>query len=347
MESCWIEAMQEELNEFERLEVWELLPRPYHVMIITLKWAYKVKLDELGDPENPNHVYKLKKALYGLKQALRAWYELLSSFLISQKFSKGTIDPTLFIKREGKDILLMSMMGKLSFFLGLQISQSPRGIFLNQSKYAIESLKNMYSKNSCIALTTFVDADHAGYQDTRRSTFDITTRDEKWVPTKERVKISTTNVRLETTVLQKEQTFQVIIDVIKISTCYKAFTISAELPKIFMQQFWYTVKKVKGTNSYEFHLANKKCLVDAEVFRKILDICPRVQGEEFLEVLDDDSTLTFLIDLGYKGPLYKYSSMSVDHMHQPWGTLAAIINNCLSGKSASNDRLRKSKSDIL
>ncbi|GKB76606.1 retrovirus-related pol polyprotein from transposon TNT 1-94, partial [Tanacetum coccineum] len=123
------------------------------------------------DLENPNHVYKLKKVLYGLKQAPRAWYDLLSSFLLSQKFTKGTIDPTLFARREGKDILLvqiyvddivffstkpdlcesfskvtcskfkMSMMGKLIFFLGLQISQSPIGIFLNQSKYALESLK--------------------------------------------------------------------------------------------------------------------------------------------------------------------------------------------------------------
>ncbi|GKD11399.1 retrovirus-related pol polyprotein from transposon TNT 1-94 [Tanacetum coccineum] len=48
MESCWIEAMQEELNEFEHLEVWELIPRPDHVMIITLMWIYKVKLDKLG-----------------------------------------------------------------------------------------------------------------------------------------------------------------------------------------------------------------------------------------------------------------------------------------------------------
>nr|GEZ85182.1 retrovirus-related Pol polyprotein from transposon TNT 1-94 [Tanacetum cinerariifolium] len=47
-QSCWIEAMQEELNEFERLEVWELVPRPDKVMLITLKWIYKVKLDELG-----------------------------------------------------------------------------------------------------------------------------------------------------------------------------------------------------------------------------------------------------------------------------------------------------------
>nr|GEV60319.1 DNA-directed DNA polymerase [Tanacetum cinerariifolium] len=47
-ESCWIKAMLEELNEFEQLEVWELFPRPYRVMIITLKWIFKVKLDELG-----------------------------------------------------------------------------------------------------------------------------------------------------------------------------------------------------------------------------------------------------------------------------------------------------------
>nr|GFC01416.1 hypothetical protein [Tanacetum cinerariifolium] len=47
-QSCWIKAMQEELNEFERLEVWELVPRPDQVMVITLKWIYKVKLDELG-----------------------------------------------------------------------------------------------------------------------------------------------------------------------------------------------------------------------------------------------------------------------------------------------------------
>nr|GEX62470.1 hypothetical protein [Tanacetum cinerariifolium] len=47
-QSYWIEAMQEELNEFERLEVWELIPRPDKVMVITLKWIYKVKLDEMG-----------------------------------------------------------------------------------------------------------------------------------------------------------------------------------------------------------------------------------------------------------------------------------------------------------
>nr|GEX54384.1 putative reverse transcriptase domain-containing protein [Tanacetum cinerariifolium] len=183
-ESCWIEAMKEEPNEFKRLKVWELVPRPDQVMIITLKWIYKVKLDELGgvlknkahlvargyrleegidfeeyfapvarleairifiafaahmnmvfyqmdvktvflngilceevyvsqpdeflDPDNPNHVYKLKK-----------------------KFTKGTVNPTLFVRRKGKDILL-----------------SPTGILLNQSKYALESLKK-YGMETC------------------------------------------------------------------------------------------------------------------------------------------------------------------------------------------------------
>ncbi|GKD07576.1 hypothetical protein Tco_1187261, partial [Tanacetum coccineum] len=128
-------------------------------------------------------------------------------------------------------------------------------------------------------------------------------RDEKWVPFSERVKVSSTNVRLETIVPQKEDTFHVVIDLVKNSSCFKVFTISADVPEIFMQQFWI-----------------------------ILDICPRVEGVNFTNVPDDDTTLAFLIKLGYKGPLYKHTNMFVDHMHQPWRTLAAIINKCLSGR---------------
>ncbi|GJV36748.1 hypothetical protein Tco_1409225 [Tanacetum coccineum] len=180
-----------------------------------------------------------------------------------------------------------------------------------------------------------------------QKTQQVSTRDEKWIPSAKRVKISSTNIRLETTVPQKEETFQVIINIIKNSMCLKAFTISADVPEIFMQQFWYTNKKVPNTNSYEFLFANKKCIVNVEVFRTILDICPRVEGVDFANVPDDDTTLTFLTDLGYKGPLNRHTNMFVDHMHQPWRTLAAIINKCLSGKTASNDKLQKSRIDIF
>nr|GEY58436.1 uncharacterized mitochondrial protein AtMg00810-like [Tanacetum cinerariifolium] len=114
-----------------------------------------------------------------------------------------------------------------------------------------------------------------------------------------------------------------------------------------IDQFWYTIKKVQDTDSYEFLLANKKCTVNAEVYRTILNICPRVEGEDFTDVPNDDTAPTFLIDLSYKGPLNMHTNMFVDHMHQPWRTLAAIINKCLSGKTTSNDKLTKSRIDIL
>ncbi|GJY05579.1 retrovirus-related pol polyprotein from transposon TNT 1-94 [Tanacetum coccineum] len=230
LKPSWIDAMQEEIHEFERIQVWELVPCPDKVMLIKLKWIYKVKIDEFGrvlknkarlvtqgfkqedgidfeesfalvarieairifiantanknmtifqmdvktsfltgeleeevyvsqperfvDQDDPSHVYKLKKALYGLKQEPRAWYNMLSSFLISENFSKGAVNPTLFTRKVGNDLLLvqiyvddiilastntamcnefanlmttkfkMSMMGQMEFFLGLQISQN-------------------------------------------------------------------------------------------------------------------------------------------------------------------------------------------------------------------------------
>nr|GEU50229.1 hypothetical protein [Tanacetum cinerariifolium] len=244
-EPSWINAMQEKIHEFKRLQVWELVPVLKNKAILVAKgfmqedgidfeesfspvegieairifianaanknmtiFQIDVKTDfingELKDevyvsqPEGfvdqkyPSHVYKLKKALYGLKQAPRAWYDMLSSFFISQHFSKGVVDPTLFTWKAGNDLFL---------------------------------------------------------------------------------------------------------------------------------QFWYSIKKVQGINSYEFLLANKKCTVNGEVFRIILNICLRVKRVDFTDVPYDDTALTFLINLGYKGPLYKHTNMFVDHMHQPWRTL--------------------------
>nr|GEU38743.1 retrovirus-related Pol polyprotein from transposon TNT 1-94 [Tanacetum cinerariifolium] len=68
--------------------------------------VYFSQPDGFVDTDNANHVYKLKKALYGFKQASRVWYDMLSSFMISQDFFKGSVDPTLFIWRESKELVL-------------------------------------------------------------------------------------------------------------------------------------------------------------------------------------------------------------------------------------------------
>ncbi|GJX56258.1 putative ribonuclease H-like domain-containing protein [Tanacetum coccineum] len=123
------------------------------------------------DPDFPDRVYKVEKALYGLHQAPRAWYETLSTYLLENRFQRGHIDKTLFIKRDQGDILIvqvyvddiifgstkkklclefekmmhkkfqMSYMGELTFFLGLQVKQKEYGIFISEDKYMTEILK--------------------------------------------------------------------------------------------------------------------------------------------------------------------------------------------------------------
>ncbi|GKD52999.1 retrovirus-related pol polyprotein from transposon TNT 1-94, partial [Tanacetum coccineum] len=268
-DSSWIESMQDKVNQFKRLDVWELVECPISRNIIAVKWIWKNKTDventiirnksrlvskgyrqeeginfkesftpvlrleavrifmayaahknfpiyqmdvktaflngplkeevcvrqpaEFVDPDFPNHAYHLKKAMYGLKQAPRAWYDKLSIFLIEHHFIKGIADPTLFTRRHEDDILLvqiyvddinfgstklvfakrfeklmkdkfeMSTIGEMKFFLGLQVHQSPRGIFICQSQYTMDLLKkHMMEKCDTICTpmaTTKLDAD--------------------------------------------------------------------------------------------------------------------------------------------------------------------------------------------
>ncbi|GJS75262.1 putative ribonuclease H-like domain-containing protein [Tanacetum coccineum] len=81
------------------------------------------------DPQFPDKVYKLEKALYGLHQAPRAWYETFSTYLLENRFRRGTIDKTLFIKKDKGDILLV------------QLKQKDDGIFISQDKYVADILK--------------------------------------------------------------------------------------------------------------------------------------------------------------------------------------------------------------
>nr|GFB07911.1 retrovirus-related Pol polyprotein from transposon TNT 1-94 [Tanacetum cinerariifolium] len=205
-DSAWIESMQEELHQFDRLDVWELVDRPLCTNIINLKWLWKNKRDEdntvirnksslvakgyaqkegvdfeesfapvarleairlfiayaahksftiyqmdvktvflygplkeevyvnqpdgFVDPYHPDKVYRLKKALYGLKQAPRVWYDELSKFLLSKRFFKG-----------------------------IQIHQSPHGIFINQAKYGQQILVK-HGMTSCDGICTLMATKH-------------------------------------------------------------------------------------------------------------------------------------------------------------------------------------------
>ncbi|GKE15823.1 retrovirus-related pol polyprotein from transposon TNT 1-94 [Tanacetum coccineum] len=130
-----IEAMPEELNEFERLEVWELIPCPDKVMVITLKWIYKVKLNKVGG------------ILKNMARLVARGYHQEEGIDFEESFAP--VDRLDAIRIFLAYAAHMNMIVQWhSARRRLQISQSPRGVFINQSKYALESLKKFGTKSS-------------------------------------------------------------------------------------------------------------------------------------------------------------------------------------------------------
>ncbi|GJT35512.1 hypothetical protein Tco_0925931 [Tanacetum coccineum] len=128
-----------------------------------------------------------------------------------------------------------------------------------------------------------------------------------------RLKIGKCNLRLSSDVISKEATLQVVYDVLKLTSFYKAFQVSADVPEIYMQEFW--------ASAY-------------------------VHNRSFEEPPLEKEILAFLASLGHSGEIRKITDVNVNKLHQPWRSFAAVINKCLSGKP-SYDSLRLSQAQIL
>nr|GEX08525.1 hypothetical protein [Tanacetum cinerariifolium] len=326
IQSCWIEAIQKELNEFEHLEVWELMPRPDKVMIITLKWIYKVKLDDLGG------ILKNKAQLVARDYRQEEGIDFEESFAPVARleairiFIVFTAHMNMVVYQ--MDMKTMFLNGKISFFLELWISQSPKGIFINQSKYALESLKK-YDFDSCDLVdtpmmekskldedkegktvdpshchgmidTSFIlhpvnltynllyacvpGADHAGCQDTRRSTSGQS--------------ISTSDITLSRNMLRTR-----------------------------------TMDITRGQQ-----IALDDTLVALPTDSRLA---------KFEEPPFEEAILMFLKDLVHSKYIKVITDVNVNKLHQPWRSFAAVISKCLSGESTGYDSLRLSQAQIL
>nr|GEV94245.1 hypothetical protein [Tanacetum cinerariifolium] len=120
--------------------------------------------------------------------------------------------------------------------------------------------------------------------------------DNALVPPEKRLKIKRCNARIAFSKTQREETYQVTLEALKLSPCYPAFVITAEVPQIYMHQFLNIITKIRDTNAYSFKLDKKKCRVDTE-------------------------------ELGYSGRCNMLSVIHTDQMHHPWRTFTAIINS--------------------
>ncbi|GJR64532.1 hypothetical protein Tco_0010597 [Tanacetum coccineum] len=168
--------------------------------------------------------------------------------------------------------------------------------------------------------------------------------DDALVAPADRLKIGKCNLRLRSDVTSKEATLQVAYDVLKLTPFYKAFQVSADVPEIYMQEFWATA--YVHNRSVRFKMNNKKHILNLDQFRDILQICPKVGNKKFEEPPLEKEILAFLASLGHSGEIRKITDVNVNKLHQPWRSFAAIINKCLSGKP-SYDSLRLSQAQIL
>ncbi|GKC56788.1 putative ribonuclease H-like domain-containing protein, partial [Tanacetum coccineum] len=232
----WIEAMQEELLQFKLQKVWTLVDLPkgkrairtkieairlflayasfmgliVYQMDVKSAFLYGTIKEEvyvcqpLGfeDPQFPDKVYKVEKALYGLHQAPRTWYKTLSTYLLENRYRRGTIDKTLFIKKDRGDILLVhvyvddiilgstkkslcvefkqmmhkrfhiSSMGELTFFLGLQVQQKEDGIFIIQDKDVADILQK-FDFTTVKATSTPIETNKALNKDEEAEDVDV------------------------------------------------------------------------------------------------------------------------------------------------------------------------------
>nr|GEV04044.1 hypothetical protein [Tanacetum cinerariifolium] len=300
--------------------------------------VYVSQPDGFVDQDNPNHVCKLKKALYGLKQASRAWYDMLSSFLISQDFSKGSVDLTLFICRNGNDLLL--------------ISQSPRGIFINQSKYALESLKKYGFESGDLVDTPMVEkskldddkeekaVDPSHYRGMIGTLLYLTASrpDLQFAicmcaryqarPTKKHVHAVKRIFRyLRGTVHRglwypKDSSVDLIAfaDVDHAGYQDTRHSTSGSVQFLGERLISWSLKKATTTvhhHAIRFKMDNKKHIVNLESMIDMLHICPRVHGQSFAKPPFEEEILAFIHFLGHSAAIRTLTDVNINKLYQP------------------------------
>nr|GFD00727.1 hypothetical protein [Tanacetum cinerariifolium] len=119
----------------------------------------------------------------------------------------------------------------------------------------------------------------------------------------------------------------------------------ADVPKIYMQEFWATA--TVHHHAIRFKMDNKNHIVNLELFRDMLHICLRIPGQSFAEPPFEEEILAFIHFLGYSAVNRTFTDVNINKLYQPWRSFAAIINKCLTEKSFGYDSLRLSQAQIL
>nr|GEX98549.1 hypothetical protein [Tanacetum cinerariifolium] len=137
----------------------------------------------------------------------------------------------------------------------------------------------------------------------------------------------------------------VVYDVLRNSPFFRAFQVTADIPEIYMQEFWATAKL--HHNSIRFKMDTKKSVLNLEAFREMLHISPRIPNQSFAELPSEEEILEFLRYLRCSHVIQHLTDVNINKLYQPWRSFDSVINKCLTGKSSGIDSFRLSQAQIL
>ncbi|GKD62369.1 hypothetical protein Tco_1299878 [Tanacetum coccineum] len=153
-----------------------------------------------------------------------------------------------------------------------------------------------------------------------------------WVP------IGKSNYVLDLQKKQKNPIFQISMDILQNTNFFRAFTASASVPAIYIQQFWNTLTYEAKTGAYNFQLDETRLVLDANTLRDALEITPIDQAHQFVSPPSGDAIMEFVNELGYPEVIHFVSRMAMNNLYQPWRAILSMINQCLTGKTFGHDR---------
>nr|GEZ48098.1 hypothetical protein [Tanacetum cinerariifolium] len=138
---------------------------------------------------------------------------------------------------------------------------------------------------------------------------------------------------------------QTALDKSLVPSSQRAFQVTADVPEIYMQEFWATAKL--HHNSIRFKIDTRKSVLDLEAFREMLHISLRIPNQPFADLPTEEESLDFLRFLGHSQDIRYLTDVNVNKLYQPWRSFASVINKCLTGKSSGVDSFRLSQAQML
>ncbi|GJX08459.1 hypothetical protein Tco_0196391 [Tanacetum coccineum] len=164
--------------------------------------------------------------------------------------------------------------------------------------------------------------------------------DEQIVPRSQWLQIGKSNLLFDAQKIQKNPIFQISVDILRNTNFFRAFSASASVPAVYIQQFWNSMKYDEKTGVYSCQVDEQWFNLSADLLRKALDITPVDPAHPFELPPTGDTVIDFVNQLGYPEPVEFVSNIRVNYVYQPWRAILTMINQCLTGKTSGSDKPR-------